>query len=235
MLKEFVEKIELMALKSNLITLENGRVMSAYTLNPVKEPEVECLRCHTLTAIKDYANRDGGDSSNMMVHVEDWNTVRLIGDVFGRERQRECFVESKAYDIKHQFNISIQLKQFIVYIQSSFVQDEVTSTILRVLGSVVQGREAEYTDDGLTQRVTARAGVTRREVVDLPNPVTLRPFRTFMDIEQPASLFVLRLNAGRDGEQPSVSLTEADGGAWKNQAIASIKEFFAGSGMHVIG
>ena len=104
-----------------------------------------------------------------------------------------------------------------------------------MLGSVVQGREAEYTDDGLTQRVTARAGVTRREVVDLPNPVTLRPFRTFMDIEQPASLFVLRLNAGQDGEQPTVSLTEADGGAWKNQVIASIKEFFAGSGMHVIG
>lgn len=234
MLKEFVEKIELMALKSNLITLENGRVMSAYPLNPVKEPEVECLRCHTLTAIKDYIGSFDGNP-NMMIHVEDWNTVRLVGDAFGRERQRECFVESKAYDIKHQFNISIPLKQFIVYIQSSFVQDEVTSTILRVLGSVVQGREAEYTDDGLTQRVTARAGVTRREVVDLPNPVTLRPFRTFMDIEQPASLFVLRLNAGRDGEQPSVSLTEADGGAWKNQAIASIKEFFAGSGMYVIG
>ena len=53
--------------------------------------------------------------------------------------------------------------------------------------------------------------------------------------QQPASLFVLRLKAGRDGEQPTVSLTEADGGAWKNQAIASIKEFFAGSGMYVIG
>lgn len=234
MLKEFVEKIESLALKGKLITLENGRVMSAYPLNPVKEPEVACLHCHTLTAIKDYIGSIDGNP-NMMVHVEDWNAVRLTGQVFGRERQRECFIESKAYDIKHQFNISIPLKQFIVYIQSSFVQDEVTSTILRVLGSVVQGREAEYTDDGLTQRVTARAGVTRREVVDLPNPVTLRPFRTFMDIEQPASLFVLRLNAGRDGEQPTVSLTEADGGAWKNQVIASIKEFFAGSGMHVIG
>ena len=234
MLKEFIEKIESMALKSNLMTLENGRVMSAYPLNPVKEPEVECLRCHTLTAIKDYANKCNNNRL-MMVHVEDWNTVRLVGDVFGREKQRDCFIESKAYDIKHQFNISMPLEQFIVYIQSSFVQDDVTSAILRVLGSVVQGKEAEYADDGLTQRVTARAGVTRREVVDLPNPVTLRPFRTFMDIEQPASLFVLRLKAGRDGEQPSVSLTEADGGAWKNQAIASIKELFAGSGMHVIG
>lgn len=234
MLKDFVEKIESMALESNLITLEDGRVMSAYPLKPVKEPEVECLRCHTLTAIKDYANKCNNNRL-MMVHVEDWNTVRLVGDVFGREKQRDCFIESKVYDIKHQFNISMPLEQFIVYIQSSFVQDDVTSAILRVLGSVVQGKEAEYADDGLTQRVTTRAGVTRREVVDLPNPVTLRPFRTFMDIEQPASLFVLRLKAGRDGEQPTVSLTEADGGAWKNQAIASIKEFFAGSGMYVIG
>lgn len=234
MLKEFIEKIESMALKSNLITLENGRVMSAYPLNPVKEPEVACLHCHTLSAIKDYIGSFDGNP-NMMVHVEDWNAVRLTGPVFGRERQRECFIESKAYDIKHQFNISISLKQFIVYIQSSFVQDDTTAAILKILGNVVQGKEAEYADDGLTQRVTTRAGVTRREMVDLPNPVNLRPFRTFMDIEQPASLFVLRLNAGRDGEQPTVSLTEADGGAWKNQAIASIKEFFAGSGLYVIG
>lgn len=234
MLKEFVEKIESLALKGKLITLDDGRVMSAYPLNPVKEPEVECLRCHTLTAIKDYIGSSDGNP-NMMVHVEDWNTVRLTGQVFGREKQRDCFIESKAYDIKHQFNISMPLEQFIVYIQSSFVQDDTTAAILKILGNVVQGKEAEYADDGLTQRVTARAGVTRREVVDLPNPVTLRPFRTFMDIKQPASLFVLRLKAGRDGEQPSVSLTEADGGAWKNQAIASIKEFFAGSGLYVIG
>lgn len=234
MLKEFIEKIESMALKSNLITLENGRVMSAYPLNPVKEPEVECLRCHTLTAIKDYIGSFDGNP-NMMVHVKDWNTVRLIGQVFGHERQRDCFVESKSYDIEHLFDCPVRLEQFIVYIQSSFVQDDTTAAILKILGNVVQGKEAEYADDGLTQRVTTRAGVTRREVVDLPNPVTLRPFRTFMDIEQPASLFVLRLKAGRDGEQPSVSLTEADGGAWKNQAIASIKEFFAGSGMYVIG
>lgn len=233
-MKEFIEKIESMALKSNLITLENGRVMSAYPLNPVKEPEVACLHCHTLSAIKDYIGSFDGNP-NMMVHVEDWNAVRLTGPVFGHERQRECFIESKAYDIKHQFNISIPLKQFIVYIQSSFVQDDTTAAILKILGNVVQGKEAEYADDGLTQRVTTRAGVTRREMVDLPNPVTLRPFRTFMDIEQPASLFVLRLNAGRDGEQPSVSLTEADGGAWKNQAIASIKEFFTGTRMYVIG
>lgn len=234
MLKEFVEKIESLALKGKLITLDDGRVMSAYPLNPVKEPEVECLRCHTLTAIKDYIGSSDGNP-NMMVHVKDWNTVRLIGQVFGHERQRDCFVESKSYDIDHLFDCSVRLEQFIVYIQSSFVQDDVTSAILRVLGSVVQGKEAEYADDGLTQRVTARAGITRREVVDLPNPVTLRPFRTFMDIEQPASLFVLRLKAGRDGEQPTVSLTEADGGAWKNQAIASIKEFFAESGLYVIG
>ena len=46
---------------------------------------------------------------------------------------------------------------FLVYIQSSFVQDETTAVVLKVLGNVVQGSEAEYADDGMTQRVTARA------------------------------------------------------------------------------
>jgi len=57
------------------------------------------------------------------------------------------------------------------------------------------------------------------------NPIRLRPYRTFREIEQPASLFVLRLQKGRDGELPRAALFEADGGQWKLEACQAIKHW----------
>jgi hypothetical protein len=56
--------------------------------------------------------------------------------------------------------------------------------------------------------------------IPIPNPVKLSPFRTFIEVEQPESLFVLR---GRKG--PQWALFEADGGLWKIKAIQNIKNW----------
>lgn len=110
-----------------------------------------------------------------------------------------------------------------------FVKDETTASIMKIVGNLTQGSELNVADDGVTQRATARAGVTRVETVPLPNPVSLRPYRTFADIEQPESKFILRIKAGKDGSGPTCALYEADGGAWMNTAIATIKAWLAGA------
>jgi len=51
-------------------------------------------------------------------------------------------------------------------------------------------------------------GVAAVENINLPNTVTLKPFRTFAEVSQPESEFVLRLKEGN-----RVGLFEADGGA----------------------
>lgn len=58
----------------------------------------------------------------------------------------------------------------------------------------------------------------------VPNPVILRPYRTFLEVEQPESKFIFRIKEGRDGT-PMFKLIEADGGLWKYEAVASIKAF----------
>lgn len=61
------------------------------------------------------------------------------------------------------------------------------------------------------------------EDVFVPNPVTLKPFRTFHEIEQPEIAFVFRMKNGQSGV--SCALFEADGGAWKFNAVHSIAEY----------
>src|SRR5699024_2066082 len=75
-------------------------------------------------------------------------------------------------------------------------------------------------DDGVSQAVTINTGIASASDVKVPNPVTLKPYRTFVEVEQPASEFVFRMKDG-----PSAALFEPDGGAWRNEAISNIHDF----------
>lgn len=56
----------------------------------------------------------------------------------------------------------------------------------------------------------------------VPNPVNLIPYRTFLEVQQPASDFIFRMKSSC-GVQ--CAILEADGGAWKNEAMNNIKEY----------
>ncbi|MDH5299375.1 MAG: hypothetical protein OEV91_10190 [Desulfobulbaceae bacterium] len=217
--KSFIEKIESMA-EVKILEID-GRKFTTDSVQRVLEPEAKSVGVHTLTGLVAFLGTLGADFAPI-IHVRDYNNVAVVSGLFGINKQREVVVTAAAYELDHRFGQSIPVEDFIVYLQSMFVQDETTAKIMQVVGNLSQGTEAAFADDGMTQRVTAKAGVARVEVVDLPNPVELRPFRTFADIEQPASKFVLRIKADKD-HGPRCSLHEADGGAWKNTAIATIR------------
>lgn len=66
-------------------------------------------------------------------------------------------------------------------------------------------------------------GLSGKETALVPNPVKLRPYRTFTEVEQPESEFVFRMK-NYDGSV-GCAIFEADGGAWKNRAMKNIKEY----------
>lgn len=57
----------------------------------------------------------------------------------------------------------------------------------------------------------------------MPNPVKLRPYRTFAEIEQPESSYIFRIKDNDGG--PAFKLVEADGGLWKNVVMKKIKDY----------
>lgn len=82
-------------------------------------------------------------------------------------------------------------------------------------------------DDGITQTVTIKKGVTKSVLATLPNPVTLAPYRTFAEVEQPPSQYVFRLQSGNGGV-PSAALFEVKDTKWQLAAIASVKAWLSG-------
>ena len=63
-----------------------------------------------------------------------------------------------------------------------------------------------------------------KEKTALKPIVKLSPYRTFREVEQPQSEFLLRVRLSQN-DAPTVALFEADGGAWVNQATTSIVEY----------
>lgn len=56
----------------------------------------------------------------------------------------------------------------------------------------------------------------------IPNPVHLKPYRTFLEVDQPASDFIFRM---RDNHGVDCAIFEADGGAWEMEAMQNIKSY----------
>lgn len=90
---------------------------------------------------------------------------------------------------------------------------------------ISRGTTANYDDDGVSQKTTIKSGIANKTDVIVPNPVKLRPYRTFAEIEQPQSSYVFRIQDGDHG--PSFKLVEADGGLWKNATMKKIKDYLA--------
>jgi hypothetical protein len=223
MIKEAIEKI--LSLGGIEIIDIEGRnyAKGPEVIKAVLPPHAETLGINTLTGIVDYVPTLG-----TMIHVVSHKSVNVIDAEYvngwlTRSTHVSAVHESPSFRFGHFMNV----EEFIINLQAMFVQDDCTAAILKVVGNIQEEAVSQFSDDGVTQAITAKAGISRVERVALPNPVTLRPYRTFMEIEQPASTFVFRMQGGQGVTKPSCALFEADGRMWQLTAINSIKEWLA--------
>jgi len=227
MIKEAINRIlELGAVE--ILNIGN-RAYTSKAVHPVRGPLAESLPLSTLTGVMDYLveNLDNVTMGQVMLHVVDYRTVQIIGPIDGDFRQRETLITAKAHECGFPFGKYIEREDFQVGLMASFMPTKMRDDVLKYVTGIVQSAEVKTADDGISQRVTARTGVARVAEVDLPNPVTLQPYRTFPEAQQPESDFVFRVRQ-IDGKV-GVALFEADGGRWKLQAALNIKEWLVGN------
>lgn len=128
----------------------------------------------------------------------------------------------------------LEQSAFCILLRSCFVdqmngQEELPAdtnrdALINVVSNIVSGSIAEYEDTGISQKATLKTGIQESEDKLLPEKVTLRPFRTFLEVEQPKSEFIFRAQDSRNsGVQ--LALYEADGGRWKMDAMKAVKEY----------
>lgn len=191
-------------------------------------PTAEALAVYSLGAVRDYAkaNRDTLTLNTLVVHVVSPQIVKLSGPLLARARNRESYVQATALNLTDGFlGKFMSIEDFIVGLQTRFADGGDRSAVLKLLGNVKHETVKVSQDDGITQTVSAKVGIVLSSEADVPNPVDLTPYRTFREVMQPSSLFVLRVNGGRPGGLPEVGLFEADGGAWRLTAVDRVRDW----------
>jgi hypothetical protein len=162
----------------------------------------------------------------VLIHVAAHNDVRLCSELYSEFDFRDIYSQATVENIfgkSFDFGTWYDQESFIIGLQALFLPTPHRADVLKVIGTIREQQVKEHSDDGVTQKVTASAGQVLVTDIEVPNPVYLRPFRTFREIEQPESLFILRVRSGK--EKPMCALFEADGGAWKLEAINSIAAY----------
>jgi hypothetical protein len=187
------------------------------------DPSVESISVATLGALRDFikANVDGLDLKKLLLHVQSESAVGLLTEVRVPCNKRHLYMDAKAEITAFRFGEFMDTETFVIGLQTAFVPGGDIEAVKVATGNIREGKERTVSDDGVSQEVTAKVGV-QLGFVRLPSPVTLAPFRTFREVEQPSSIFICRARAGSDDAPPKLALFPADGNRWKLDAIQII-------------
>lgn len=227
MIKEalsYIANLATQAEKPEVIEI-NGKTYCTRDLKRYdKEPMAEPIKATTLTSLVDYIKESREElRERMIIQVVDATTVKLYSGLTKERNREELFIASAL--LPHfEYGQEYNQEAFLVSLQSCFTADGDREAVAILSSNITNMQQATFSDDGITQQATIRTGVTTKENAIVPNPVRLVPYRTFLEVDQPGSDFVFRISEGR-GSAPTFKLVAADGGLWKSQAVANVKEY----------
>jgi hypothetical protein len=234
MLKAAMEM--LLSLKTPTDVVVDGRNYSTVALTPCKAPAPPKVALHSLSGLRDYlktfTGRDPAISErSFFVSIDSPTCVSVVSTCEGKFNERFTLAQATTAHDDFPFGRYMEQEEFVIALQTMFVQDEALRAVLGVAGNLSAATDVNVQDDGVTQKVTVQLGVVQKAVVAVTNPVTLKPYRTFLEVEQAPCQLVLRFKKGRDGGAPSCALFEADGGLWKIKAMENCAAWLADNGV----
>lgn len=200
----------------------------------------------TLQGLVDFIKADvdklfADPAKKYIVSILDPWKVEVVSPLCGIENTRNIIARCEYRPDSIQFNRYLDPDDFIVQMQSRFEDTPSRAIVLSVIGNMSDEQTGSTMDDGVTQKITVKKGVVTNGTTSFKNPAFLCPIRTFTEVEQPETPFVMRIKSG-DSERktgPGVALFECDGGAWQVEAVKNIREWLKkqlnGCNVEVIG
>lgn len=165
------------------------------------------------------------ETNKILVNAVNYDRVEVVTaeeNVNGDREEIMCADFSGVFD-KFQQGTFRDQDAFIIDLLSKFDDNPARQELLKIVGSVKSGETTTSDDDGVSQTVEVKAGVTLVKEQTLKNLWMLKPFKTFPEVEQPTVAYILRVEGGRD--KPRFALFEADGGLWKVKATTIVREY----------
>ena len=214
--REFIEKIEDMTGPKVIVTPQGA--FADKHLYRVENKLADTIVLSSLSGLAEMIKQEINEY-NLPLFVRATSAERV--HVFGAIRddmQRERPFTAEAKFISFDFNEYISIENMIICLKSRFAPTEDRDYLVQLLGNITDQQSVQTKDDGITQSATVKSGIQLIGEQRIKPIVTLKPYRTFLEVEQPESDFLIRLKDGR------AALFEADGGAWEREAVKNVAD-----------
>lgn len=225
MLKEFIEHIQ--RTTQPLVREIGGAVFAisadgnANEIRPtIDHPDT--LPLHSLDALVKLVRTEATKAASpLYITIPNHLTVRCFGQPDAKGRFfRQVYYEAHATDVPGwDEKVHLGFEEAQIAMRTRFQETNDTIYALKLLSDICCGAKVVYNDNGIATTVTTQKGVALQSNEQIRPIITLKPYRTFQEVEQPESIFLIRVN------ERGISFTEADGGMWKLKARQIVKEF----------
>ena len=133
---------------------------------------------------------------------------------------RQFFYEVNATDVPGWAEkITLGFEEAQIALRTRFQETPDTLYAMKLVSDISLGAKVIYNDNGIATTITTQKGVALQTNEQIRPLVKLRPYRTFQEVEQPESIFLIRVS------DRGISFIEADGGMWKLSARETVKKF----------
>lgn len=221
MLKEAIKEIERLAAPTTVEV--DGSVFSNQQLVHVmdKKPMPRCIDLTGLDSVcKMVRNEAEHVGLQIFIQVKDYKTVSVFSEL-DEDEDRLYLYKCTADTPEVTFGRFMDYENAVIELRSLYIHNEGTEYLLQLLSSISNESKVTSSDNGVTQQVEARSGIALNSMVKIKPRVTLQPFRTFVEVCQPESEFLLRIN-----ENGKIGFYPADGGVWKLEATRNVAAYF---------
>lgn len=156
----------------------------------------------------------------LFIQVKSYRDVAVFTTLDGDEERFQMYTCS-ADTPSVTTNRYMAYENAVIELRSLYIPTPDQEYLLKLISSISKESKVTSSDNGVTQQVEAKSGIALKENVTVKPRVTLRPFRTFIEVDQPESEFLLRVN-----DRAEIGVFPADGGVWKLEATRNIAAYF---------
>lgn len=225
MLKAAIEKIQELC-APNLFQIDGNNFLAdkagGYTEVKPDLEMVENIHLSSLDAMVAFVKTEAVKNHDAVyITIPDHKTVKCFTHPYtGLRMNREYLYTADATDVPGWGEkVTLPFEEAIIALRTRFQPTNDTEYALKLLSDITTGSKVTFNDNGVATSVVTKRGIDLQSNTTIRPIISLRPYRTFQEVDQPASEFLIRIN------ERNITFIEADGGMWKLAARNTVKAY----------
>jgi len=226
MIKAAIEKIQELC-EPNIVQVDGHYYMVSGDKYREVKPELEMdapINLSSLDALVAFVKTEAVKRYPMVyITIPDHMTVECFTHPDDNLRKNRVYLyKATATDVPGWGEkVALGFEEAQIALRTRFQPTPDTDYALKLLSDITLGGKVTFNDNGIATSVVTKKGIDLQSNAAIRPIIRLRPYRTFQEVEQPESQFLIRIN------ERNITFIEADGGMWKLAARKTVKDYLS--------